>query len=158
MSEMISKYLSYEDYQCHHCKKTPFPLFTEYRTALFEAFDNIVESLKIKVIVTSGWRCEEHQEELRKAGYKAAMFSPHFFSAIDFLPDPKSGVSVSEVVKFIEENYPKMRLGYRAYNYRFIHMDNVYNVPEEDLNKLLDKYPFEVKEHVKRAWRPGVTW
>lgn len=82
---------------------------------------------------TAGYRTPGHQRNLIVRGYKAATFiSPHFFGALDKDARPREGKTEKQVCQEIADAYkkaaiklrmPAPRLGMRAYNYRFVHVD-----------------------------------
>lgn len=78
------------------------------------------------VTINSGYRTLEKQNELKARGYKVAKTSPHIEGmAADIKVINKADcISQLSILKEVAKtgNY-KIRLGYKQYNYGFIHLD-----------------------------------
>lgn len=126
--------------------------------------------------VTSGFRTPAHQEDLVASGHKAAkIISPHSLGvALDldarervingrWVPEVGVNVLIQDAVREAagKLGYPTPRLGHRAYNERFTHVDLVFFLfaPYTSLAHPKDwpELPDDVRKSLT-AWRPGVEW
>jgi len=124
------------------------------------------------LVITSGRRSLAHQDELRRAGLRAAQYSPHCHgAALDvYVPDLLTDWALVGLLKLAAENLslPRPRIGFLAYrsdertrrvvqrtalgefvSSTFVHVDFVF---------LLRGFINDVPESVWRSWREGVTW
>lgn len=94
----ISKYFSEEEVRCKHCGKLPRRV-KENLIIVAHKLDPIREIVGVPFVVTSGYRCWEHERAIGGSGHN----HPYGF-AIDWYPrfEPDNP---EEVVKKVEETY-----------------------------------------------------
>jgi len=134
----ISKYITYKEYQCSHCRRLP-PMFYDtdgqrkdvipyvYKE-FFDIFREIRDKWKRAIPITSGYRCIKHQKSLYDQGVSSAVLSVHNFGlALDL--DFSDEYEVKSMVKLIKQICPELRIGHQAYLHRgqsFVHIDAGY--------------------------------
>jgi len=144
-------------------------------------FNKTREIYGAPLMITAGDRTIKHQRKLLKLGLKGAtVMSPHILGAaldIDAVPSTwdteKQACEriiecVNEAAQEIKVELPRM--GFKAYNYRFVHVDLVFILFEpftkiEHPGSWLGLFKNLGGQIVKGAhdkfsnsWRPGVTW
>jgi len=140
-------------------------------------FDEIRRIMGVPIPVTAGFRTVAHELNLEAAGHKTAkLISPHSLAAaldLDarersingrWVPEVGINVLIQDAARQAADKlgYPTPRLGHRAYNERFTHVDLVFFLfaPYTALPHPAD-WP-ELEESTRKtlgaAWRPGVEW
>ncbi|WP_028978954.1 DUF882 domain-containing protein [Sporocytophaga myxococcoides] len=123
---------------------------------LIRVMDGLRETLGVPLKINAFNRSNAKQEQLRRAGYRAAKFSPHVAKmAVDI--DTDSIIQTRERVKKLKEVSSKLgikiRIGYEEYlqaDQSFIHID----VCPEYYAK---GKPFHSKPHPD-VWEQSMTW
>jgi len=123
---------------------------------LIRIMDGLREALDVPLKINAFNRNKAKQEQLIKAGYRAALFSPHVVKmAVDI--DTDSVIQTRERVKKLKDVSSKLgikiRIGYEEYlqaGQTFIHID----VCPEYYAK---GKPFNSKPH-PAVWEQSITW
>ena len=118
----LSEHISTDEYKCHCCGKLP-PQFRDndgilpcYRT-LFDTFEAIRAMWQKPLIVTSGYRCPEHN-----AAVGGAALSPHVFGlAMDLKVESFDEARL--LAYAAKQTGLPMRLGYKKYSVPTFHFD-----------------------------------
>jgi len=110
LNERVGKYFIAYEFSCPHCGECLID------TNLVELLDNIREKIKSPLIITSGFRCEEHNKKIG-----GAPKSKHLLGIASDIIAPK--LTVKELFR-ITENILGNRGGLGYYPARgFIHID-----------------------------------
>jgi uncharacterized protein YcbK (DUF882 family) len=171
----LGKYVKVEEFWDSEMKKLPeYPdyLGEELLEKLFmttimliDTFDYIRETYRRPIQITSGYRTIAHHEKLKAQGLKTAKFvSPHTLGVAMDIKDPyleKEGKDHSILYNHIN-SLPigkDLRIGFKAYSGKFIHIDIAYELP---IDKLYEKkYVIDSREkyfECLRNWKRGVRW
>jgi hypothetical protein len=110
MPNMLSEYLTTDDFKCHHCGLLPPDIqnmgessWPQMYDVLFADYDDFVKMWGSKIPPTSGYRCPDHEFEV-----SGSRLSPHIFGALDL------GITAdkhSEFVQMVNNIHPEVRLG-----------------------------------------------
>lgn len=138
---------------------------------LSSLFDETREYLGEPIPVTAGYRTHRHELRLQNLGYKTAKFvSPHSFCALDLDARPTKGRTEKQVCLEIVQatvaaaqklGLPRPRMGYRGYDYRFVHVDLTFYLFKPYTNlEHPQHWPNLTQEQrqMLSAWRPGAEW
>jgi len=128
-----------------------------YAAPLIELLEAFREEMVSPVIINSGFRTHEKQEELKKEGYRAATYSPHE-QGMAFDIDTKTWKETQDQVAIISRIANNMkimvRIGYMKYwhadKMTFFHIDVCPMYFAEGM-------PYHSKEHPK-AWENEIKW
>lgn len=141
-------------------------------------FDELRRIVGVPIPVTAGFRTVHHQESLIAAGYKgvATLISPHSLgAALDldarervingrWIPEVGVNVLIQDAAREAagQLGYPTPRIGHRAYNERFTHVDLIFFLfaPYTALPHPADWLELDeaTRKTLGAAWRPGVEW
>ena len=135
MRKYISKYITYKEYECSHCRRLPTLFYHDdggrkntvptIYVPLLEAFKDIRTRWGGPIKISSGYRCVKHSKQMFEDGISSAYLSTHVFGmALDL--DMPNEEAVKSLVKLIEKYQPELRIGYNSYLYRgqsLIHID-----------------------------------
>ena len=129
---MLSKYISREEYACHHCGALP-PDFNFYPyEEFFDVFDDIREEWGKPININSGYRCPVHNASLSGS----SPISAHIFG---LALDCKCPGEVDELHSLVVDMYPELRIGKYP---TFIHIDQAFKI-----------YP-----RASLSWVEGARW
>jgi len=109
MTEMIAPYISRTEYECPHCHALP-PDFTD-RSAyaiLFEDFRLIREKWGKPIVITSGYRCLEHNKAIGGEGCSVHVFG----LALDVAVKAGTQQEFRDFVRFFNND---IRIGWKRY-------------------------------------------
>ena len=132
----IYDYITDEEYKCPHCKFYPPDFFVndikEPFRDLFHKFKMIRKEWGTPILITSGYRCPFHNNEIG-----GSLASVHMFGlAFDLLPREKS---IDMLFNHVENMYPELRIGKYSTH---IHIDNGY----------------KIKPRASHTWQEGARW
>lgn len=153
--------ISASEYACHHCGKFPpgmlligskgeDELSVEYQV-LFEIFRQIRNQMRRPILITSGYRCLDHE---RKMFYDACMkektdkpagkafISAHLFGlALDL--QAKSADDQMRMVEVARKVKPKPRIGWKTYRQNgvfIVHIDILQAVCPEFMENMVEEW------------------
>jgi len=117
----ISKYISEEEYRCHHCHKLPVGFDSGYlniaRRTILYGFDAIREEWGKPLPISCGYRCQEHNMSVGGSSLSAHQFGV----ALDI--DVNSVDEVGQLSQLIESLFPDFRRGDYTIKGTFVHID-----------------------------------
>lgn len=120
----ISKYITEEEYRCHHCCMLPvdfdFGDIDFARQEIFSSFDAIREDWGRPLRISCGYRCATHNQLINGAPLSAHQFGV----ALDI--DLNSVDEVERLARLIESLFPGLRRGEYTIKGTFIHIDTAY--------------------------------
>lgn len=123
-------HISESEISCPCCGFVWPDIFTDpvYRS-FFDKLETLRSATGFPIIINKGGgcRCPRYQRSLITARRTDAVFSPHFFMAIDW--DVDTPEDVQALVRAAEERFPDLRMGYAQYLNRrqtFVHFDEAY--------------------------------
>lgn len=110
-------------------KELSFQNEFEMSELTIDVFEIIREKWGNPLAINAAWRTKEHQADLRKRGYRAAMISPHEYGyALDLdTTSPAETMQLLKVIRAVKNYYcPFIRIGWEDYlkdGNTFIHFD-----------------------------------
>lgn len=140
---------------------------------MIRLFDKAREIYGRPIPITAGFRTHAHEEALTRSGYKTAKFvSPHSLgAALDLDSRPYTWRTEAQVNAEIRQSVqqaakalalPRPRLGHRAYDEKFTHVDLVFmlfqpytTLPHPAAWQELDE---GTRKALSAGWREGVEW
>lgn len=142
---------------------------------LFETlatFDAARKLLGGPLAISSGRRSHAHQEELRRAGYRAATYSPHCYGAALDVVVPERMTDWGLVNLFFaaaqQMRFPRPRVGFELYR-KDPHTRRTFKAPsgDEGVTSTFVHFDFiflmrgliaDVPDTIWNSWREGVSW
>ncbi len=146
--------------RCKHCEKEIVPFYWT-----FDMVCKCNKALEIlggfrnnpDIILTSGWRCRKYQQELKKKYPEtSAVLSPHEFGcAVDFV-----GKDIQVLKEVFEKLYPELRIGFKSYNGRILHVDNAYELSLSFIKLFAVNYdlPDRLIQEIYQSWKGKARW
>lgn len=147
MKKNIAPFITYKEFQCHHCNKLPPAFYHDGERRgdvpyIYKEFFDIFKCIRTEwgraIPITSGYRCVEKQKNLYNQGISSALISVHNFGlALDLQISDE--YEVKSMVKLIKGICPELRIGWKTYLHRgqsFIHIDVGYLITPSYSRKL----------------------